>query len=630
MAGISGQMRTVRQLFKDDYTVGDFQRGYTWQHEHVATLVRDLASAFERRRDSEVSGEYYLGAVVTHNRFGYHHIIDGQQRLTTLLLLLTWLMHALDPIDKRRSQALSQLVLHSANGRDAFPIDVEERQAVMKGLYDDPARAERLALNTDTARNLLDRFATIAETFPDELRVSARLKQFTEWLLDSVIVAKIEAEKEADAYIIFETTNDRGQQLGAAQLLKNFLQAQIDDLDLREHALQRWTGAMRELQRFGPGGDVTFIHHWLQARHADLPTPPNRPGDLNRIEQDLFAWIKANAARMGLGDGPSCYRFMHDEFAVMADAYTRARAAEEFPQRGLDSLFFLSNLRIGWMPLARALVMAGVDPLTPLEDNLAKMRAAATFAEILAVRLAWQPGLSTAYGKNRVVLERAIAAARHRSVDKVVAALTEEIEALPIDFRTNMEIGLPRNAGARARNIVHTLLARMSACLDEAFGDHGAYSRYEVRSPAARGFTIEHVLPNEGSEKGMFESEAGYAKRRNKLGALLLIRRRDNEALDDADFATRRAAYRELTRLSKTFHPDFYTDEATRILGELDLPFTAPDRFGPADIEARHEAYVRLAELTWSPQRIAFAARPAAAEDSRVYALDQTRAPQSA
>ena len=150
MPGMNVQMRSVRSIFRDDYAIGAFQRGYSWEHENVAIMLRDFARAFERRRRSEVSGDYYLGAVVTHAREGYRHIIDGQQRLTTLLLLLIWAAHELRDIDRRLTGLLLSLIVHQGPRGACFAIDVDERISVFRALFDDPSLNQGLDLNGRT------------------------------------------------------------------------------------------------------------------------------------------------------------------------------------------------------------------------------------------------------------------------------------------------------------------------------------------------------------------------------------------------------------------------------------------------------------------------------------------------
>lgn len=622
---MSVQMRSIRQMFRDDFAIGSFQRGYTWDHENVGTLVRDFARAHTRRKTTDVSGDYYLGAVVTHTRHGYRHIIDGQQRLTTLLLLLIWIYHEIEGHDRRLEGVLRALIVHATPQGEAFAIDVSEREQVFRALFDDPGFTERLGLENDTDRTIVDRYATISESFPDELR-NDRLRKFVEWMLDHVLMAVVEVEAEADAYTVFETTNDRGQKLGSGQLMKNFLQAAIEDTDDREEALSHWTSTMREMQRFGLGGDRKFVHEWLIAKHAEMPVKSGRPNEPEDIGNDHFTWLKNNAARLGLTDSNACFRFMNLEMQAMADAYFRIRDFAEFPRRGWDSLFFLDQLKIAWSDKARMVMLAAVDPDAPIDVTSAKLRAAAVFAEIFAARYFWQN-----YSTNKLqtqpkafLEETAVMLREAASVEDAVSLLTERITGWGVDFRSNAEAGIPaRNAGSRARNIVHTLLARMSACFDEAFGQHGAYPNYEIRS-ANRGFTIEHVLPGSGP-RGVFSNDRNYQRKRNRIGALVLIRAAHNKDLGDADYREKVEKYTTMTRLARTFHHSFYTEESQDILDRLGLPFKPHADFGASDVADRQAVYLRLAELTWSPDRIAFAARPGAEDDNRSYNLPHQR-----
>lgn len=629
MAGITGQKRTVRQIFKEDYAIGDFQRGFTWEREHVTTLVRDLVRAFERRKEPAFSGEYYLGAIVTHNRQGIHQIIDGQQRLTTLLLILIWLTHELADAGGRRDGAIRGLIVHAAGGRDAFAVNSPERDAVMRALLDEPDHVHDVGLETDTQRNLVNQFVAIKEAFVFDLRGEA-LTSFCDWLLDKVALFRIECDKEADAYIIFETTNNRGQQLGATQLVKNYLQSNIHDLDKRDRALTQWTEGIRHLQSFSNngGGDVEFIYRWLQSRYAIVPTDPHRDGenDFAGIEHDLFGWLKKNAARMGLLEPDACYRFMHDEFATVARAYAAIHEAEGFPRRGTDSLYFLAEMKPSWLAHARSALLAGVHDNSSPDDNNARIRAIAAFLEIMCARLAWHELAVHGRPRQLVGLDRAIAVSRQGSPREVAERLVGVARDLAYPFSQSDKASHPKSHGSRARTFVHLVLGRMAACLDEAFGVYGAFSQYQISAPSASGYTIEHVLASDGAGNGdgkLYRGAKDYAVRRQLLGALLLLRLPDNTRLDNADYLTKREAYNVLNPLARTFHPDFYTEENRARLAELRLGFKPYDRLGPKEVDERQAAYVRLAELTWNPGRILFAARPDATEDSRVFGLDE-------
>lgn len=100
---IDGKGRTIRELLAArKYSIDYYQREYKWQHKQVAELIDDLANKFfesheegNDRSDVAEYGHYFLGSIIVSDKDGQKFIIDGQQRLTTLTLLLIFLHHRL-------------------------------------------------------------------------------------------------------------------------------------------------------------------------------------------------------------------------------------------------------------------------------------------------------------------------------------------------------------------------------------------------------------------------------------------------------------------------------------------------------------------------------------------------------
>src|SRR3954466_4603387 len=98
---IDGHARTVRQLLDGArYTIDFYQREYAWQERHVRDLLDDLTGKFEdsyrpghERKAVASYDHYFLGSIVISNKNQQRFIVDGQQRLTTLTLLLIHLHH---------------------------------------------------------------------------------------------------------------------------------------------------------------------------------------------------------------------------------------------------------------------------------------------------------------------------------------------------------------------------------------------------------------------------------------------------------------------------------------------------------------------------------------------------------
>jgi uncharacterized protein with ParB-like and HNH nuclease domain len=83
------QLRSVSQLMTESFFIPAYQRGYRWTSQQVTDLLNDVAAFTERPKP--IQGEFYcLQPVVVTRRNGHWELIDGQQRLTTIFLILSY------------------------------------------------------------------------------------------------------------------------------------------------------------------------------------------------------------------------------------------------------------------------------------------------------------------------------------------------------------------------------------------------------------------------------------------------------------------------------------------------------------------------------------------------------------
>jgi len=115
------------------YTVDYFQREYNWQRKHIEQLITDLTNAFldeyqegDTRTDGENYNNYYLGPFVVSEKEGQRSIIDGQQRLTSLTLLLIYLNNLQKTLGI--NEKIEPLIFSEHRGVKSFNIQVEERR----------------------------------------------------------------------------------------------------------------------------------------------------------------------------------------------------------------------------------------------------------------------------------------------------------------------------------------------------------------------------------------------------------------------------------------------------------------------------------------------------------------------
>src|ERR1019366_4051935 len=138
---VNGEARTVRELLGGrKYSIDYYQREYKWKSKQVTELIDDLAGKFlesyedgDERNAVADYGHYFLGSVIVSDKEGEKYIIDGQQRLTTLTLLLIYLHDLLvDDDDKGR---VAEAIFSKRYGKRSFNLDVEGRTSCMEALY---------------------------------------------------------------------------------------------------------------------------------------------------------------------------------------------------------------------------------------------------------------------------------------------------------------------------------------------------------------------------------------------------------------------------------------------------------------------------------------------------------------
>jgi hypothetical protein len=293
---------TVQQLFERDvrYVVPLYQRPYVWDAEHQwEPLWDDIVALLQHQESGDVAGlwSHFLGAIVLEQephapgRIPSFLVIDGQQRLTTLQLLVAAAACELATAGAENDAALLRELVEN-NPRKATG------EQVIKVW---PTNANRTAFaavmspggpppgHVDDPNNRIDEsFAFFRERVADYLRgdeedgddpagdLAVRAERLRVTLSDLLKVVSITLEADDNAQVIFETLNARGTPLLALDLVKNtvFHQAarQQRDTDALYEQVWRpeldddyWRRERRQGRLYRPAGEL-FLMHWLTMR----------------------------------------------------------------------------------------------------------------------------------------------------------------------------------------------------------------------------------------------------------------------------------------------------------------------------------------------------------------------------
>jgi uncharacterized protein with ParB-like and HNH nuclease domain len=561
MKKILGEAKTIRQLLSGaKYSIDYYQREYKWESKQVAELIDDLTTKFlddyeegDERSAVERYGHYFLGSIIISDKEAEKFIVDGQQRLTTLTLLLTYLNNLQrGRPDTGRSSPIEELIFAARFGKKSFNIDVKggERAECMEALFED--KEFDVEGKPETVANLVARYEEIDERFPNELK-GAALPYFIDWLIENVHLVEITAFSDDDAYTIFETMNDRGLSLSPIDMLKGFLLSKITDAQKRTTCNDLWKKRVQQLAGAGKDVDADCFKTWLRSQYAKTIRERKRhsePGDFDRIGSDFHRWVDEVRDHLSLNGADSYHRFISRDFDFYSRQYLRLIEASRTYTTGLEEVFYNAQAGFTLQPmLLLAPILTGDDDLTITR----KWQLAATYLDILLTRRVWNYR-STDQSTMKYPIFQVMLAVRGLPPDELALKLKTELDSDKEVFATNERFALH---GMNRKQIAR-ILARMTDFVEQGSGLASRYLEYTTGSGKKR-YEVEHVWADKhGRHEDEFKHKADFAAYRNRIGGLLLLPKSFNASYGDLPYEEKVKHYNGQNLLARSLHTDCY------------------------------------------------------------------------
>ena len=606
MKRIEGRVRAVKQLLHGSrYTIDFYQREYAWKERQVRELVDDLTGRFldffdpeHERREVKNYGHYFLGAIVISHKREQKFIVDGQQRLTTLTLLLIYL----DSLQRDSPSQVNvrDLIFSEVYGELEFNLNVPDRLDCMERLF--KGESVETAGASESVQNIAGRFENIGDYFPEEV-TGVTLPYFMDWLLENVHFVEIEAFSDEDAYTIFETMNDRGLSLSLPDMLKGYLLANIADEKVQREVNDLWKSHIESLRRLSPEEDVDFFKAWLRAKHAVTIRPGKRGAenrDYERIGSEFHRWVRDHRESIGLEKPSAFIRFVKRDVDFFAKQTQLIRGAAINFTSGLESIWF--NEDRGFT-LQTQLLLA---PLTPEDSQntiLKKLALTADFLDIWLARRLWN-FRTTSQSSVKHTLFNLSLGIRDKSVEELSSYLSTILAEQEDTFAQNLDFRLH---GTNFRQVRH-ILARLTYWVDQ---ECGRLCNFEdlVAPVKSKKFEIEHIWPNHFEHfQHLFDHTRDFEVARNRIGGLILLQQGHNQSLGDLPYERKRNAYvtHGQNLLAGSLSPLVYENNPSfqQFLKRTGLPFRPYDSFGSEAQAERQELYLRIAEWVWNPSRL--------------------------
>lgn len=481
-----------------------FQRSYSWDRGNVEEYLRDLATA----RKKGVS--YFMGTVVFANSSGEssrRQIVDGQQRLATTAILFIAIRDMLraygkqqqsDKMDERylrgyvlsAEQVVERLILS--------PKDQQSYDALLEGRAADLNSDDRLRACYDTCVDHLKSIAPTARQYGGLMDLSQQLESRVQ-----VLVAV--ASDLPEAYVIFETLNDRGADLTTADLLKNYLFSQAKD---HFHYVEtRWIGLETNFEK--SEDLVQFIRYEFVSRNGAISTRRL----YRAIQEELTGAASAKKYIERLSQAQTMYLAIKDpDHQFWADLNFDVRdALLAFRRFGFESSIPLLLAAFeNWKKI----------PAAKLLIKVAKWSIRAQFVGRIGARLSEE-----AFGD----AAKAISSGEATNQTKVRSHLSRLIPT-DAEFKTAFN-----SYGAVSVARGKYLLAMLEHAHDAA--NNLPERALEWYSTAV---TVEHIMAKSASS----QSDAAEAAI-NQIGNLALLEKKLNHALGSKSFGQKRSTYKD-------------------------------------------------------------------------------------
>ncbi|MGU3289034.1 DUF262 domain-containing protein [Acinetobacter radioresistens] len=528
---IESEKLYVGEIFEKWYRIPEYQRPYVWGKDQIAELLQDLSDAMNR----DESAQYFLGSMVLQKKslekanthYIEYDVLDGQQRLTTLFLLVAVIRDLTN--DEDCFKTCKEIIFQKKNVFKNIPerlrVVFDIRQEV-KDFIDAYVKEEKSTFKVTTSLiqsyskdtdlsviNMSKNIIQIREYFEEH----ENFDQFAIFLINKVLMIYVGSEELDDAFRLFTVMNNRGVKLRSSDILKASNLALIFDNDERVKAAKNWEEAENY---FGEDFDefLSHLRSILVKKKATVSL-------LKEYEDNIYAPKEYDRSNKSTKNLPPLLNKGIDTFNFI-DKY-RKHYIEIFDNNHyeLSKSFELNNLLV--------MMKSGFESdfwIAPLLKYYNKFgnHELINFVKSLdnAFAYDWLVGLTPTSRIENV----------NHWMEAIDSKTSEEVITLLKGHIDQTELALELDKKIYGRRAAKYLMLKLDCIL------HGHTTKLDFPST----ISIEHILPQTPKmdsqwQKDFSEEDHNYAK--DRLGNLVLLSRRKNSSQNNRDYADKKQKY---------------------------------------------------------------------------------------
>ena len=285
------------------FVIPEYQRQYSWANEELDDLWNDFLDAYRAKNRHD----YFLGSVVIVANGRKLSVVDGQQRITTLMIMLNVLYKTFPDLDSKKdeddldyvnSQTLKNMIYY--NGEDKSKLQLQtrreydsvfRREVINRKSFD---KIEPVLKSSLKKENPVFKFRNTAKFFYDKFTEfvkeygEAELADFVRYIVDNVYIIKIVCYSEPFAIKLFLILNDRGKDLTSADIIKTYI---LDKYDKDEDGKGVFEKNWHSIEETCSENDIKMDEFLMFYNYYKLDSFPQK-----QITDDFSDIIKENEA----------------------------------------------------------------------------------------------------------------------------------------------------------------------------------------------------------------------------------------------------------------------------------------------------------------------------------------------
>lgn len=612
---VQPEKQSIDKLFSGSVFYIDFyQRDYKWDETPVRRLLDDIFYPFSQTYTKHDSVEptldtiakyypwYYMNTYVTNTVDGKIFVVDGQQRLTTLTLILIKLRHLARKFELNKASWLdSKIVGHSANGI-GFWMNHTRHIKTLERLFDGDTDLENIPTNTGvTSENLVKNYKVISKYLDFQLNDKHQTDTFILYFLLRLVIINLSVE-QTDVPMVFEVINDRGVKLKPYEIIKGKLLGQIDKIDMESGNFNElWEAQVNKINNAKEDEIDNFFRFYLKAKYASTRAQGQAfDGDYHR---QMFS--AAMNEKLNLEHNPAQVKhFLRNEFRYFTDLYSKTWQAAEHFQPELKEVYHNS---LNDLESQSLVILASCSVDDPQEDK--KIRKVAGELDRMFTLLQ----LQGSYDSNRMAAEIYVIASRLIGADteNYRNIFNKSILSLLSDYHEDMieepfRYVLFKNASVATLNKRFTryFFARIEQYLAQATKSEMKHHLHNLvrNTGSVNGFHVEHILSRNEENHALFDNDEDlFEQQRNRLGGILLLKGKDNISSGNELYADKLKSYANTLYWNETLREDSYKSKLDfrNFIEEEKLDFQPLSKFGPDELESRHKLLFSISKKIW-------------------------------